>query len=277
MVEISTPTPVELAALERGAGQAVTLIHGGVFHSGPTWAPTIGPVALAGYRVIAVDRRGYGRSRDGEARAIPMWLQAEDVIATLDLREVDVTHLVGVSYGALVALEVALRHPERVASLTMIEPTLFSWLREDPDYDEWIDYFDTLQAAAMGGAPYEEWLANWLALIDPAMARDLKPGAPGWPLVEAALQHQWREEGTAHYRPDPARLAGLRTPTLIVNGAESEPALRATAEVLRDRIQGAIHVEVADAGHQLHIDQAVAFNRLLTLFLAGQPADPSKL
>src|SRR6266545_8209070 len=59
-------SPIELAAIDRGAGPAVALVHGGVFHSGPCWARTIGPLVEEGYRVIAVDRRGYGRSPDGD-------------------------------------------------------------------------------------------------------------------------------------------------------------------------------------------------------------------
>lgn len=263
------PAAVELAAIDRGTGAAVVLVHGGAFHGGPTWAKTMGPLLSAGYRVLALDRRGYGRSAPGDAPVIPMALQAEDLVATLDLREVTAAHLVGVSYGALVCLETALAHPDRVLSLTLIEPVLFGWLREDPDYAEWVDHFDTLQAQAMAGAPYEEWLEDWLGLIDPAMGRDLRPGAPAWALVRRALEHQWQEEGPSTYQPDPDRLARLDVPTLIVNGSESEPALRAVADLLTERIAGAIHAEVADAGHQLHIDQSEAFNRLLALFLAG--------
>ena len=47
---VVSDTTVELAAIERGAGPAVTLIHGGVFHSGPAWAKTIGPLVQAGYQ-----------------------------------------------------------------------------------------------------------------------------------------------------------------------------------------------------------------------------------
>ena len=115
-------TIVELAAIERGAGSPVTLIHGGVFHSGPAWAKTIGPLVQGGYRVIAVDRRGYGRSPAGDADHIPVSLQARDVAQTLDLREVESSHVAGVSYGALVGLELALARPERVLSLTLVEP-----------------------------------------------------------------------------------------------------------------------------------------------------------
>ena len=183
MSDMADPTAVELAAIERGAGEAVTLVHGGVVHSGPAWALSIGPLAEAGYRVIAVDRRGYGRSPDGADGRIPVSLQADDVATTLDLREVDATHLVGVSYGALVCLELALSQPGRVLSLTLVEPTIYAWLKADPDYDEWFRRFVELEAAGAGGAPQEEWLADWLDLIDPAMARGMRPGTPRWSSV----------------------------------------------------------------------------------------------
>jgi len=181
-------TPLELAAIERGAGPAVTLIHGGVFHSGPAWAKTIGPLVQGGYRVIAVDRRGYGRSPPGATDAIAVSLQARDVATTLDLRDVEASHLVGVSYGALVALELALAQPKRVLSLTLIEPTIFSWLKGDPDYAPWIHRFTELESLGTAGTPHHVWLEPWLSLIDPAMARDLRPGSPAWPLVEGGVR-----------------------------------------------------------------------------------------
>ena len=261
------PAAVELAAIERGAGPAVTLVHGGVFHSGPAWARTIGPLVQTGYRVIAVDRRGYGRSPPGDGWA-SLQLQAEDVVATLELRGVTNSHLVGVSYGALVCLELALNHPELATSLTLVEPTIFSWLNDDPDYAEWIRRFSELEALAVAGSPHEVWLSEWLDLMDPAMARALKPGSPAWPLVERALERRGKDERISQYRPDEQRLRTLRVPTLIVNGGDSEPPLHAVGELLADRIPGAARTEVAGTGHQLHAERPDAFNELLTLFLS---------
>lgn len=259
---------VELAAIERGAGPAVTLVHGGVFHSGPGWARNIGPLVQEGYRVIAVDRRGYGRSPDGGPGPVSVAQQAGDVAATLDLREVEATHVVGVSYGALVALELALAEPVRVRSLTMVEPVIFSWLADDPDYAPWFDRFCELETLGAAGVPPETWLEPWLALMDPQMAADLRPGAPSWPLVERALGRVGIEERVSSYQPDPAALSGLETPALVVNGADTEPALRAVGDILVDRLPVAEHVEVAGAGHQLHAQRAASFNKLLVTFLS---------
>jgi pimeloyl-ACP methyl ester carboxylesterase len=274
---VVSDTTVELAAIERGAGPAVTLIHGGVFHSGPAWARTIGPLVQAGYRVIAVDRRGYGRSPAGDTDQISVNLQARDVATTLQLREVEASHVAGVSYGALVALELALARPELVLSLTLVEPTIFSWLKGDPDYAPWISRFTELESLGIAGTPHHVWLEPWLSLIDPAMARSLRPGSPAWPLVERALDCQWREEPVSAYRPDEDRLDALAIPTLIVNGADSEPPLREVGELLAERLPSAQHVEMAGAGHQLHAQCAGAFNQLLEAFLARNPADPAGL
>jgi 4,5:9,10-diseco-3-hydroxy-5,9,17-trioxoandrosta-1(10),2-diene-4-oate hydrolase len=251
-------TTVELAAIERGAGPAVTLIHGGVFHSGPAWARTIGPLVQDGYRVIAVDRRGYGRSPDGDADEISVRLQAGDVATTLDLRDVATSHVVGVSYGALVGLELALADPERVSSLTLIEPTIFAWLKDDPDYAPWFRRFRELEDVGASGAPHEEWLVAWLSLIDPDMATGLRPGSSAWPLMERAL-----------VLPDHGLLETLAVSTLIVNGGNSEPAMQQVGTLLADRLPSAQHVELAGEGHQLHAQNASVFNELLGTFLAS--------
>ena len=266
-------TTVELAAIERGAGLAATLVHGGVFHSGPAWARTIGPLVQAGYRVVAVDRRGYGRSPPGDTDQISVTLQARDVATTLRLREVEASHVAGVSYGALVALELALARPELVLSLTLVEPTIFSWLKGDPDYEPWIHRFTELESLGIAGTPHQVWLEPWLSLIDPAMARSLRPGSPAWPLVERALHCQWREEPVSAYRPDEDGLHALAAPTLIVNGGDSEPALREVGELLAERLPSAQHVEMPGVGHQLHAECAGAFNQLLEAFLARNSSD----
>lgn len=272
------PSPVELSALERGAGPPVTLVHGAGFHSGPTWARQIGPLAQAGYRVIAVDRRGYGRSPGNgtgpgvpSGPLVPVALQADDLALTLDLREAESSHLVGISYGALVALELALRRPERVRSLTLVEAALFGWLRDDPDYAPWVDRFIELEKAGAAGAPTEAWLGPLLALMDPGMADGLTPDNPARPLLERTLPQQLRQQSPVDYRPDPAAVAALAIPSLVVNGADSEPAMQAVGEQLARRLPGARHIVVPEAGHQVHVEATEVFNEVLIGFLDGCP------
>jgi 3-oxoadipate enol-lactonase len=266
--------PFELSALERGGGEPITLIHGGGFHSGPAWARQIGPLAEAGYRVIAVDRRGFGRSPAGApepGELVPVALQAEDVRTTLDLREVGQTHVVAISYGALVALELATRRPERVRSLTLVEPALFSWLADDEDYAPWFERFVELESAGAAGTDPKDWLDEWLGLIDPKMAQALAPGTRAREILERALPHQLAEESAATYRPDIGRLAALGIPAMVVNGADSEPALHAVGQALAGALPGSRHVLIPGAGHQVHAEATGLFNELLLAFLDTQP------
>jgi pimeloyl-ACP methyl ester carboxylesterase len=229
--------------------------------------------------VIAVDRRGFGRSPAGApepGELVPVALQAEDVRTTLDLREVGQTHVVAISYGALVALELATRRPERVRSLTLVEPALFSWLADDEDYAPWFVRFVELESAGAAGADPEEWLDEWLGLIDPKMAEALAPGPRAREILERALPHQLAEESAASYRPDIGRLAALGIPALVVNGADSEPALHAVGQALAGALPGSRHVLIPGAGHQVHAEARGLFNEVLLGFLDAQPIGPGE-
>jgi pimeloyl-ACP methyl ester carboxylesterase len=105
------------------------------------------------------------------------------------------------------------------------------------------------------------------------MATDLRPGSPAWPLVERALRRQGIEESVAAYRPDDDLLDALAVPTLIVNGGDSEPALREVGDLLADRLPSARHEEMAGVGHQLHAQRSTKFNQLLENFLAVNSSD----
>jgi pimeloyl-ACP methyl ester carboxylesterase len=126
---------------------AVVFIHGLVMDNLSSFYYTLaGPVAAAGARVILYDLRGHGRSertprhyatRDGVA----------DLCALLDaLGEKDPVYLVGNSYGGLIAARMAVRAPERVAGLVLIEsscagPAAAAWIEE---------ISNTLTVAALG-------------------------------------------------------------------------------------------------------------------------------
>ena len=99
------------------------------------WSPTIvRSIVQAGYQVIRYDQRGTGLSDwiPGWNRKDPYSItdMAGDVLAILDLLEVQKTHIVGLSMGGMIAQEVAIQHPERVASLVLL---MTSGFIGDPD------------------------------------------------------------------------------------------------------------------------------------------------
>lgn len=264
--------PVELAAIDRGAGTPVTLVHGGVIHSGPAWAKSLGPLIDAGYRVIAVDRRGHGRSPKGDAEHVSLHQHADDLRLTLELREARPAHLVGVSYGALVCLEFARSWPDRAVSLTLSEPSLLTLLEDDPDYQVWLSSFAEVEERARRGAPPEEWFPDWLNLIDGRMAKATTPEHPTWSLVERHAHLIFKEETGWRYRLSDDELGSISAPVLVVNGELSEPGMQQIGELLAAKLPNATHARVEGGGHDLHARRPEAFNALLLDFLAKAEA-----
>ena len=110
---------VRLAYLDEGEGEIVMLIHGFASNVAMNW---IGPgwvklLSDAGYRVIAFDNRGHGRSEklyDLAAYGAP--LMAEDAARLLDHLGIAQAHVMGYSMGARISAFLAINHPERVRS-----------------------------------------------------------------------------------------------------------------------------------------------------------------
>jgi 3-oxoadipate enol-lactonase len=109
-----------LAHDDRGSGQPVVLIHGHPFDR-RMWAPQL--EALSGdFRLLAPDLPGYGASPPGP-RKITMRELADAVLGLMDAVEIGRAAIVGLSMGGLVAMELALAHPERVDGLVLAATT----------------------------------------------------------------------------------------------------------------------------------------------------------
>lgn len=110
----------DLSYLDEGEGDPVLLIHGfasskGVNWVGPGWVKTL---TDAGYRAIALDNRGHGASsKSYEPEDYRPAKMADDAAALLDHLGIPRAHVFGYSMGARVAAFLALRHPEKAASL----------------------------------------------------------------------------------------------------------------------------------------------------------------
>lgn len=106
----------------RGEGEPVVLVHGGLLADEN--APLLGESSLNdGYRVINYHRRGFAGSSRPPGRAT-IGDQAADLRALLDHLGIERAHLVGHSLGGVIAVQLALDAPERVQTLTLLEPAL---------------------------------------------------------------------------------------------------------------------------------------------------------
>jgi pimeloyl-ACP methyl ester carboxylesterase len=97
-----------------GYGPPVILLHGGLANAN-YWGNLVRALAPH-YRVIVMDSRGHGRS-SRDARPFGYDLMASDVLALMDYLKVDKAALVGWSDGAIIGLDIAIHHPERLTKL----------------------------------------------------------------------------------------------------------------------------------------------------------------
>lgn len=180
----------ELEYEVRGDGEAVLFIHGSLIAG--AFLPLMQAPALDDYRLVRYHRRGYADSADLEA-PFGIEQQAADALAILRHLDIRRAHIVGHSYGAVVALQLAFDAPDVVHSLVLLEPPLMHLL---PDLDEApssiapaIEAYqagDTLKAvetfAQLVGGP--EWRARVTRTVPGAVQQAERDG---WTFFEAEL------------------------------------------------------------------------------------------
>jgi pimeloyl-ACP methyl ester carboxylesterase len=113
-------TGLAIAYHDEGAGEPVLLIHGFASNARVNWVDTGWTRTLhaAGYRTIALDNRGHGRSDKPHDEAVyGADVMAEDAVRLLDHLGIPRAHVMGYSMGARIAAFLALAHPGRVRSL----------------------------------------------------------------------------------------------------------------------------------------------------------------
>ena len=132
-----------------GSGDPVVLLHGAFMTIPSNWTGWIGELSKT-RKVIAVEMQGHGRTADIE-RDISSENLADDVAALLDHLKIPSADLIGYSMGGGVAMQCAIRHPEKVRKVVSISAVF----RHDGWVKEALDAFPKLTAEAFKGSPIE--------------------------------------------------------------------------------------------------------------------------
>jgi pimeloyl-ACP methyl ester carboxylesterase len=240
----------------------VVLIHAGVADR-RMWDPLWGSLA-AERDVVRLDLRGFGASTLRPPGALS---PVDDVLDTLAVLGIERCHLVGASFGAGVAVEVALTRPERVASLLLSAPGGALIAEATPDLRAFIEAERSALARGDLDAAVEANLAWWVegphrdaGDVDPAvrdlvrrMQRRAFEVTAGWDDLEE------RELDP----PALDRLAEIRAPTLVLVGALDLQAIHDAARRVADGIAGARRVDWPDAAHLPSMERRDDFLALL--------------
>ena len=132
-----------------GSGEPVVLLHGSFMTITNNWTEWIGELSKT-RKVIAVEMQGHGRTADIE-RDFSYENLADDVAALLDYLKIQQADVIGYSMGGGVAMQVAIRHPEKVRKVVSISAVF----RHDGWVKEALDVFPQLTAETFKGSPIE--------------------------------------------------------------------------------------------------------------------------
>lgn len=256
---------------EAGQGFPLIMLHG----SGPGvhgWANFEGnlPVFAERYRSIIPDLPGYGESDAAPGNPIDAAIAA--TLALMDRLALDQVHLIGNSFGAIVASHVAARNPERVARLAMIGGVGLNLFTPFPNegINLLVDFLED---------PRRERLIAWLrsmvydqALVTPELIEDRWRRATDATTLEVSRRIYSREAVAAmaaaqFITPTWQHLADIHCPSLLLWGRDDRVSTVDRA-ILPMRMIPRCELHVfPHCGHWAMIEQKAAFERVVLDFL----------
>jgi pimeloyl-ACP methyl ester carboxylesterase len=243
--------PVAIA----GGGPPLMLLHGWTLDH-RMWLPQLATLGR-NYRLIMIDRRGFG----GSSAPPDLNREAQDIATVADELGIDRFALAGLSQGAAVALDFAIRFPERISAL-MLAGTPLPGLVPDPDNVPSAEYTDF---ARQGKLPMlrRHWLDHSLMQVSNDAGRHL--------LETIVNDYDARDLLQASSLPpfSKAQIAALPMPVLAMAGSEESPWRIACAHLLADSAPLGAFRSINGAGHIANIDQPDSFNEVLLAFLAA--------
>jgi pimeloyl-ACP methyl ester carboxylesterase len=265
-------------------GHAVVLLHGKNF-SASYWEPTIRLLTEHGYRVIAPDQIGFGKSSKPPAYQYSFQQLAENTRAVLDAAGLGQVSVVGHSMGGMLATRFALMHPERVEKLVLVNPIgLEDWKTVVPYHSVDQFYDQEKKATAETIREYQRtsyyggtWKPEYDKLIEASVGMTRHPDYPKVAWASALLYDMIYTQPVVYEFPR------LKVPTLLVIGQRDRTALgrawapKDVAATLGDypalgrkaaaAIPGASLVEIPGVGHLPMVEAFDAYSQALVHFL----------
>src|SRR3954463_8243914 len=264
-----------VSTFEAGSGKPLVMLHG-LGATKAEFLPSVPALAPNGFRTIAIDLPGFGDSDKPFPAAYDARFFARWVAATLDALGLDRPHLLGHSMGGRVALEVGMRHPDRIDRLVLMTPSM-AWLADR----RW--------------APALKLVRPELGLIQPApknfvegLIKRMVPQADHHfvaPALDEFLRSYLTPRGRVAFYAA-ARNIALEQPgqfwdaletlspeSLFIWGRRDGLVPIAFARHVRDRLPAARHCEL-DCGHVPQLERPAQLHAAITRFLRGRAQAP---
>jgi pimeloyl-ACP methyl ester carboxylesterase len=252
-----TVNGIKVEAIEKGRGRPLLLLHPGIGLDRS--APVIDKLAEHA-RVIAPSHPGFGNSEQPKSFTTidDLAYFYLDLLDELDLKD---TIVVGVSFGAWIAAEIAIKSTARLSHLVLANAVgIKVGTRDTRDI---VDIFAITEPEL-----------NKLAYFDPKLAeRDYKAMAEKDVRLVARNREASARYGWSPYMHDPklkGRLHRIRIPTLFLWGSADRILTEDYGRAYCAAIPGARFETIARAGHYPHIEQPDAFAQAVFAFMQGQ-------
>ncbi len=260
--------PAPLHTLEYGDhGPRVVFCHG-LFGQGRNWS-TLGRALADEHRVTLVDLPHHGRSP---------WRDRFDYVAMADeiaglLDPADPVTLVGHSMGGKAAMIAALRHPERIARLCVVDIAPVAYAGGRGEFEGFVEAMNSLDLAALPDrAAADAAMAE--SVEDPGvrafLLQNLRREGDGW-RWQMNLEVLGAQLGDLGGWPEAALadVAPYDGPVLWIAGADSRYVRDEHTEAMRALFPQVHRVRVKNAGHWVHSEQPAVFEQVLRRFLAS--------
>ncbi len=231
-----------------GDGPPVLLLHGGTADS--TWWGPLVPALAQRHTVITMDSRGHGRSSFDD-RQITYRRMADDTLALLDHLGIDRADIVGWSDGAIIALDIALRIPERLGRVVAYGVNFDqSGYRKGDERDP---------PSSAG---------ELFSVEGPKRYREQSPHPDRWDEFVANIYQTWITE------PDWSedQMRSIQTPILVLDGIDEEVIDIDHVRLLADLLPNGELLLMPGTGHFAMVDQPAEFTRIVVDYLDRQPA-----
>lgn len=238
-----------------GSGVPVVFLHAGT-GSSRVWEHQIPAFTAAGYRFIAYDRRGWGRSEVVPSGPQP-GTAAEDLDRLMDHLKVDRFHIVATAAGGSVTWDYALSFPKRVRSMVIANNT---GRVEDRAY---LDFVATLRPESFGELPPE------FREVGPMYRASNAEGTRRWVELEKVSRPEGPRMPTQPLknRLSFSLLESIEVPVLLIAGGSDLAAPAPLQRYFSERVPHAETLTVPNAGHSTFWEQPEVFNRAVLEFL----------
>jgi pimeloyl-ACP methyl ester carboxylesterase len=258
---------VELTYEMKGRGAPVVLVHASAFVS--WYVPLV--EGLADLTTLRYRRR-LRPSESGGYRSLTVADDAAICVRLMDHVGWPRAHIVGHSYGALVALQLAMDAPERVGSIALLEPAARGVSSSAQVVAALEPVVATYRSGDTAGA-VDAFLRHvggdgYRAVLDRVV-----PDASGDALAEADLFFQVEMPAVTRFRFVPSEAARITAPVLNVVGTESVPRFREGGELVQSWFPQAERLTVPRAGHLLMVQNPAAVAEGLRAFHSRHPLD----